>query len=324
MFLHVLILLLLVQLCFGSDPFIWPLPSSYIVSNSLSISLSNSFTISTTSSSTLINNAIERYKSIIFDHTPENEPPSNTSTINNINIVIKDNNDTNLNYGIDESYTLIFPGIGISSNTVWGALRALETFSQIIIYNFNIGYYQSYKVNITDLPRFKWRGLLIDTSRHYQAINSIKTLLNAMSYAKFNTLHWHIVDAPSFPYESKSVPKLWNGAFDQYETYTQMDIKSVIEYGIQRGIRIVIEFDLPGHTWSWCKGYPQICPNPSCNNPNCGILNPANNLTYNIISKLLNEASNIFIDDYIHIGGDETDTSCWDQTTEIINWEKKK
>ena len=109
--------------------------------------------------------------------------------------------------------------------------------------------------------------------------------------------------------------------------YTQSDVKSIIEYARQRGIRVVIEFDLPGHSMSWCIGYPEICPNPACNSPqnkSNGILNPANNLTYQIINDLLTEAStHIIMDDYIHIGGDETNTNCWDQTPEIKTWEKE-
>eukprot|EP01083_Nonionella_stella_P260942 889120_1 len=145
------------KLSIGIDPFIWPLPSSYVVSDTPLISLSKNFTISTNSSSKLILNAIERYKSIIFPHRVENK--ANTSDIVfNLNILIVDDNDTSLNYGVDESYSLIFPGVGILCNTVWGALRGLETFSQIVTYNFQShGYYQSYAVNITDSPRFKWK-----------------------------------------------------------------------------------------------------------------------------------------------------------------------
>lgn len=198
---HFLFLLnLLTAALLADNPFIWPLPLYYNVSAAPSVVLANSFVISTSSSSTVIKNAIQRYKSLIFDHNPEIQPPLNKSTINSITINVKDDTDTNLNFGIDESYSLIFPGDGIQCNTVWGCLRGLETFSQIIIYNFNLGYYQGYFVNITDIPRFPWRGMLIDTSRHFLSISTIQTVLDALSYAKYNTLHWHITDAPSFPY----------------------------------------------------------------------------------------------------------------------------
>ena len=196
LFLSVLLTVLIAD----TDPLIWPLPSSHDVSNRLSVSLSNSFTISTASSNTIIQNAIQRYKQLIFQHRAEMQPPSNDSTIENITINIKDDTDNDLNFGIDESYSLIFPGDGISCNKIWGCLRGLETFSQIIIYNFDLGYYQGYSVNVTDQPRFMWRGMLIDTSRHFLSIQTIQTVLDALSYAKYNTLHWHIVDAPSFPY----------------------------------------------------------------------------------------------------------------------------
>ena len=180
----------------------------------------------------------------------------------------------------------------MSSNTVWGALRGLETFSQLVVYNFTAGFYQAFTAQIDDTPRylfyffyflcffaefvpkrtkktkknwkielkinnettnarvkirFSHRGFLMDTSRHFETLASLKRIIDALSYAKFNTFHWHIVDSQSFPYESYVYPKLWNGAYTVYERYSQNDVKEIVQYAYERGIRVIVEFDMPGH-----------------------------------------------------------------------------
>jgi hexosaminidase len=138
--------------------------------------------------------------------------------------------------------------------TVYGALHGLETFSQLVFYNFTSGVYQINNVpwNITDKPRFPHRGILIDTSRHFEPVQAVKRVLDAMSYAKFNVLHWHIVDSQSFPIQSITYPKLWNGAYTGQERFTAEDAKDVVEYARLRGVRVIPEFDMPGHAGSWC------------------------------------------------------------------------
>ena len=105
---------------------------------------------------------------------------------------------------------------------------------------------------------------MIDTSRHFQTTESIKRVIESMSYAKFNTLHWHLVDIESFPYESKAYPKLWDGAYTNYERFSQNDVEDIVQHAKYHGIRVIPEFDMPGHANSWCVGYPDICPSPTC------------------------------------------------------------
>merc|ERR1719203_259026 len=100
---------------------------------------------------------------------------------------------------------------------------------------------------------------MIDSARHFQSVKSIHSVLDSMAYAKFNVLHWHIVDSQSFPYESKTYPKLWDGSYSMHERYIQSDIKNIINYAKNLGIRVIPEFDQPGHADSWCIGYPEIC-----------------------------------------------------------------
>ena len=154
----------------------------------------------------------------------------------------------------------------------------------------------------------------------------IQKFIDSLAYAKYNVFHWHVVDTQSFPYESKRYPLLWNGAYSKQERYTQEDMLNIVEYGRLRGVKVMIEFDMPGHAAAWCTGYPDICPSPQCLQP----LNPASNLTFPLITGLLNEVSNadgqsqytLFPYNLIHLGGDEVDYTCWEINKSITDWEK--
>lgn len=141
-----------------------------------------------------------------------------------------------------------------------------------------------------------------------------------------NVLHWHVVDTQSFPFESVSYPKLWDGSYSSREKYSQADIIGLVEYGRQRGVKIMIEFDMPGHAASWCKGYPEICPSASCLQP----LNPASNLTFPLIDSLLAECTGrasgagLFPYNFLHLGGDEVSYTCWELSPQIKLWEQQQ
>jgi len=124
--------------------------------------------------------------------------------------------------------------------------------------------------------------------------------------------------------QSSAAPNLWEGSYSEEQRYTTQDMLDVVEYGRQRGVRVMLEFDMPGHADSWCVGYPQVCPSPStgCTSP----LDPSNNYTFNLIQNMLNEMTGgaqgqgIFPDNLFHLGGDEVDTSCWSNTPRIQAW----
>jgi N-acetyl-beta-hexosaminidase len=169
----------------------------------------------------------------------------------------------------DESYTLDIPAsangqISITAPTVYGAMHALETLSQLVTYDFDTEGYAVAAVpwSIADAPRFPHRGLMVDTARHFETLSAIRGMIDSLPYSKINVLHWHMSDSQSFPMESKTHPRLWKGAFSDQERYTQADIASVVEYARLRGVRVMVEFDMPGHAGSWCKGYPEVIRSP--------------------------------------------------------------
>ncbi|XP_050824256.1 beta-hexosaminidase subunit alpha isoform X2 [Gopherus flavomarginatus] len=175
----------------------------------------------------------------------------------------------------------------LSSESVWGALRGLETFSQLI-WRDEDGMFYLNKTNIVDFPRFAHRGLLLDTSRHYLPLRAILETLGAYNPAT------HV--------------------------YTLNDVKLVIEYARLRGIRVISEFDTPGHTLSWGPGAPGLltpCYAGSIPSGAYGPVNPILNSTYQFMTELFREVSTVFPDFYLHLGGDEVDFTCWRSNPEI-------
>ena len=229
----------------------------------------------------------------------------------------------------DESYSLEVSDRDaiLKAPTVVGALRGLETFLQLLEAKAD-GYFIP-AVSIDDRPRFRWRGLLIDVGRHYQPMEVLKRNLDAMAAVKLNVLHWHLTEDQGFRIESKKFPRLHEMGSDG-QFYTQAQAREIIAYARDRGIRVIPEFDMPGHATSWLVGYPELgsAPGPYSIERRPGIFEPALDPTkeevYKFLDVFLGEMAALFPDAYLHIGGDENEGKQWDRNPKIQEFMKKK
>jgi len=224
--------------------------------------------------------------------------------------------------GEDESYHLeVTPAlVELSAANSLGVLHGLQTFLQLV--RVTPQGFAVPAVTIDDQPRFPWRGLMIDVGRHFMPIPVILRNLDGMEAVKLNVMHWHLSDDQGFRVESRQAPLLQGkGSGGSY--YTQQQIREVIEYARERGIRVVPEFDMPCHTSSWLVGYPQLASGrgPYMVPTQWGVLDaamdPTRETTYQFIDKFLGEMTALFPDEYFHIGGDECDGKEWDANPRI-------
>ncbi|HEY0080752.1 MAG TPA: family 20 glycosylhydrolase [Pyrinomonadaceae bacterium] len=229
----------------------------------------------------------------------------------------------------DESYSLEVSErqAVLNAATVVGAMRGLETFLQLVEGD-RAGYFVP-AVSIQDRPRFPWRGLLIDVARHYQPMEVLKRNLDAMAAVKLNVLHWHLTEDQGFRIESKKFPKLHRMGSDGL-FYTQDEAREIIAYARERGIRVVPEFDMPGHATSWLVGHPELgsAPGPYTIERGAGIfepaLDPTREETYKFLEAFLGEMAALFPDAYLHIGGDENEGKQWDRNPQIQAFMKER
>jgi len=214
----------------------------------------------------------------------------------------------------------------ISAQAYPGFVHALETLSQLVERNESKFVINNTPISISDIPEFPYRGIMIDSSRHFLKVANIKKTIDALMFNKMNVLHWHIVDEDSFPLEITSIPELMEyGSFDKKkEVYTQETIKSLVNYAKVRGVRLIPEIDTPAHTYSW--GFSPKLKNITlnCSQTYNGQFDPTMNETYDTITKVFNETKDLFPDDMIHFGGDEVDEGCWDQRPAIKEFMAKE
>jgi len=229
----------------------------------------------------------------------------------------------------DESYTLeVLPSrADLKSRTPVGVLRGMETFLQLVELDSD-GFFVP-EVQIQDEPRFVWRGLLIDSCRHWMPAEVIKRNLDGMAAVKLNVLHWHLSEDQGFRIECKTLPKLHEmGSDGNY--YTQRQVREILNFARDRGIRVVPEFDMPGHTTSWLVGYPELAsaPGPYQIERRWGVFDPCMNPTrdkvYDFLKKFIGEMAKLFPDEYFHIGGDEVNGKQWDSNPEIVAFKREQ
>jgi hexosaminidase len=225
--------------------------------------------------------------------------------------------------GEDESYELTVSDSGakLTAPTSLGVLRGLQTFLQLV--EITPTGFAAPSVTIKDQPRFPWRGTMIDVSRHFIPIDVLKRNLDGMAAVKLNVLHWHLSDDQGFRVESKAFPKL-TGMGSDGMFYTQEEIRDLIAYAHARGIRVMPEFDIPGHSRSWFLGYPELSSGsgpytlerggPGYIDP---VMDPTRESTYKFLEKFIAEMVKLFPDAYFHIGGDEVNGKQWDANPKI-------
>lgn len=224
--------------------------------------------------------------------------------------------------GEDESYQLEVGArqARLQAANVTGALRGLETLLQMP--QAAAGAYLLPAARIADRPRFRWRGLLLDCSRHFQPLEHVLRTLEGMAAVKYNVLHWHLSDDQGFRVESRRFPRL-TGQGSDGQFYTQAEIRQVIAFAAARGIRVLPEFDMPAHTTSWLVGYPFLgsAPGPYHLARRFGVhdavMDPTRASTYRFLDGFFAEMTELFPDAYFHIGGDENRGTAWNDNPRI-------
>ncbi|KAL1501006.1 hypothetical protein ABEB36_006412 [Hypothenemus hampei] len=312
---------------------IWPKPASVSTSNYFySINPKNFNFVVKEWNCAILEKALEDYKNIIVQQIP---PINGTTSIIedeyylgemtelyvDLNRTCEDGDYPPLN--MDEEYVVGIQKDGyfnLTSESIWGILRGLESFSQLLYYSD-----QTILINCTivwDRPRYSHRGFLLDTGRHFIPLDKIYQIILGMSYNKLNVFHWHIVDDQSFPFVSSKFPELSSfGAYHPSLTYSPEDVANVIEFARLRGIRVIPEFDTPGHTRSWGQSHPELL--TSCDSVQTGAygpIDPSKNTTYNFLEKFFEEIRDVFKDQFIHLGGDEVDYDCWELDRNISDF----
>ena len=256
----------------------------------------------------------------------------------------------------------------LSANKASGIFNGLQSLRQLFPSEFekNEQTLTSFTLNgceIKDYPRFKWRGLHLDVSRHFFTVDEVKAFIDKMSQYKFNVFHWHLTDDEGWRIEIKSLPKLtevgaWRverfGDFGEGRPYpkpgekatyggfyTQEEIKDVVQYALDRNITIVPEIDMPGHSMAALAAYPELSTKkePKFVNPGSkfaqwnndgtfkmlieNTLNPADEKVYEFVDKVFTEVALLFPGEFIHMGGDEAYHGYWEQDSTVQSFMKQ-
>mmetsp|Transcript_18950 Transcript_18950/g.39059 ORF Transcript_18950/g.39059 Transcript_18950/m.39059 type:complete len:471 (-) Transcript_18950:214-1626(-) len=353
-------------------------------------------------SSAILTRGAVRYENLILQGTAQNDDKSTTKTLSSCTVEIfstgnPQNEAATLVIGMDESYIIDVvadpSSCTITAATVWGALHAFETFSQSLqrhqqaaeaVVSFpetasgEIQIHPSIEkarvedtfvvvlpwapLRVSDAPRFTHRGLLVDTSRHYLPLEHLQHVVESLAASKFNVLHWHTVDAQSFPLApaSSGTAALAKGAYSPSLTYPMQSVAALAAFAADRGVRLVIEVDVPGHAASWGAGFPALladCLGKYSYNANDFALDPTNEGTYQVLDTLVGDLSNAVAAAYtadlattadttaparattaatavdsattaapapppfaLHLGGDEVVYGCWANDSSIVGW----
>ncbi|KAJ8654538.1 hypothetical protein O0I10_009844 [Lichtheimia ornata] len=290
-----------------------------------------------------VQSAAQRYVNLIYKEkwTPvqvayDNETLSDAKdALSSLDISVKDNN-VALDFGVDESYTLDVPSSGgkasLSAATWVGALRGLETFSQLVVSSSSNkkGNLVVHTAHIEDQPSFPHRGVMLDTARNYFPVDDILRTIDAMSYNKMNVFHWHATDAQSWPLQFKSHPELHEtGAYSSSEVYTPEDVQKIIGYAQARGVRVVLEIDMPAHTGIIAESHPDYIIgydhfwNGIAAEPPSGQIDLLSDDAWQLVKDIVKEGTERFADSFYHTGGDEINAKAYELSEDFVKYTKE-
>ncbi|EIW81469.1 glycoside hydrolase family 20 protein [Coniophora puteana RWD-64-598 SS2] len=222
-----------------------------------------------------------------------------------------------------EGYKLSIPADGsdatLVANSTLGLYRGLTTFGQIWYTYGQDTYTLEAPFDIEDSPAYPYRGLGLDTARNYFPVENILRTIDAMSWVKINTFHWHITDSQSWPLELSDYPELaQKGAYTSSQVYSEKDVQDVIAYAGARGIDVMLEIDTPGHTSVIGNAYPDYvaCQNEApwatyANEPPAGQLRFPLEEVQNFTAGLLSSIAKQVPGNYFSTGGDELNEKCY-------------
>ncbi|XP_077296099.1 beta-hexosaminidase 1 isoform X2 [Arctopsyche grandis] len=321
----------------------WPRPSRIELGNNLVHMNRNSFDILLQNTdgpaADLMRSAIRRFRTQLQSVIPPGATVTEGGRTVSINVNIRDNSYIALQLDTDESYTVELRTSSdgrltgdIRAENFFGARNALETLIQFAIFDDIRSEIQMVgSLLVEDKPYYPYRGILLDTSRNFFSVDSIKRTLDAMAISKLNTFHWHITDSHSFSFVSKSNPNLSKlGAITPYKVYSAAQIIDIVRYGLERGIRVMPEFDAPAHVGEGWQGTNlTVCFRKEpwqefCVEPPCGQFDVTKDALYDVLQGIYNDMFELFKPDIFHMGGDEVHNECWNSSAEIQNWMKDK
>ena len=323
-----IVLLLLAPLLVAQEPSsslrLMPWPASVKI-DSGQLNIKNSFSVAIQGNDPRLHKTAEIFLNDLRRHTgslPLDFSITNHAGEADLRIHSQHANKNVQELGEDESYKLEVSSSGaqLDAPTTLGVMRGLQTLLQLV--EVTPQGFAVPAVTIEDQPRFAWRGLMIDSARHFMPVEVIKRNLDGMAAVKLNVFHWHLSDNQGFRVESHKLPKLQRQASDGLY-YTQDEIRDVIGYAGDRGIRVVPEFDMPGHSTAWFAAYPELAsgPGPYFVEREWGVLDaamdPTRESTYKLLEKFIGEMAKLFPDTFFHIGGDEVNGKQWDANPKI-------
>ncbi|ORX90239.1 hypothetical protein K493DRAFT_231077 [Basidiobolus meristosporus CBS 931.73] len=328
----------------GSEAaYVWPRPQKFTQGDS-TIMVSSGLNIKIQGKGNYMDiarKAADRFKKSVrkenwtpFEMARKNMIPVKKSNtwLKRVELEIEDGN-AKLDLNTDESYTLDVPvdcnlnksvTATIKSKTVFGALRALETLSQLVNYESDIVSH-SLPLRDSDKPAYKHRGFMMDVTRNFLSIEEIKKQIDALSWNKFNVLHLHLTDAQSFSLASEVYPQLREMAYAKFQPgmiYTKEDIRDLVGFALERGIRIVPEIEMPGHAYATGLPFPGmlVCANVQPvwraidYQPPSGQFDVTQDITYEVTQNLIKEVASWFPDELLHTGGDEVGMRCYKES----------